>query len=555
VVIVGFISGELASDSLLSGLAAIPFPQPTLVAIKRSGPQAKDLPHLLDKRKVQEASSDAVSVLILEDRESDFLLITRELKRAGFGIHVQRAETEEQFRAELRPGLGIILSDYVLGLGFNALTALEILQESGLDIPLIVLTGAVNEETVVECMKRGAADYLFKDRLIRLGPAVRRALEESESRRQKRRAETALRKTSELLQHLVETIRVIPWELDLETWSFTYVGPQAVSLVGYPLEDWLRKGFWDERIRLEDPEALYRLCAGSEAGDHDFDCQMTSCNGPIVHLHCAAKTTFCDGRARSLHGFMMDITELKLTQESLARHSADLAASNAELQQFAYVASHDLREPLRMVSFYTQLLAKRYRGKLDSDADEFIGYAQEGAVRMGELIQNLLDYSRISSWKRETAPTDCEAVFRKSIENLRISITESGATVDNDPLPVVTGDVSQLGQLFQNLIGNALKYRSSARPPHIHVSAREEQAEWLFSVCDNGIGIEPQYFETIFGIFQQLHSREQYGGTGVGLAICRRIVERHRGRIWVESEPDKGATFCFTIPKQQQSED
>lgn len=258
-------------------------------------------------------------MLILEDRESDFELITRELKRAGFAIRVLRAENEEEFRVQIPARPDIILSDYVLSFRFNALSALEILQESGLDIPLIVLTGVVSEETVVECMKRGASDYLFKDRLIRLGPAVRRALEESEVRRQKRSAEAALRKTSEHLQHLVETTRVIPWELDLDTWRFSYVGPQAVALVGYPVEDWLSKGFWDARIRLEDPEALYRLCAGSEAGDYDFDCQMTSYSGVIVHLHCVAKTTFCDGHARALHGFMVDITGLKLTQESLAR--------------------------------------------------------------------------------------------------------------------------------------------------------------------------------------------------------------------------------------------
>jgi C4-dicarboxylate-specific signal transduction histidine kinase len=507
---------------------------------------------------VPPVSPSSVSVLILEDQEADFELVIRELKRAGFTVRPQRAETEEEFRVQLQARPDIILSDYVLGLRFNALSALEVLQESGLDIPLIVLTGVVSEETVVECMKRGAADYLFKDRLVRLGPAMRRALEESESRRQKRQAEALLRRTSERLQHLVETSKVIPWELDLETWQFTYVGPHAVSLLGYPLEEWFQKGFWDAHIHLEDPDALYRLCAGSE-GDHDFYCHMTARNGVTVHLHCVAKihcvakTDFSDG-PRALHGFMMDVTELKTTQDSLARHSADLATSNAELQQFASVASHDLREPLRMVSFYTQLLAKRYAGKLDSDADEFIGYALEGATRMGDLIQNLLDYSRISSFKREAAPTDCEAVFRKSMENLRIALTESNATVEHDPLPVVTGDVSQLGQLFQNLIGNAIKYRSRERPPHIRVSAREESAEWLFSVCDNGIGIEPQYFETIFGIFQQLHSREEYGGTGVGLAICRRIVERHRGRIWVESEPDKGAKFCFTIPKDRQSQ-
>jgi light-regulated signal transduction histidine kinase (bacteriophytochrome) len=249
---------------------------------------------------------------------------------------------------------------------------------------------------------------------------------------------------------------------------------------------------------------------------------------------------------------MMDITELKITQESLARQSADLSASNAELRQFASVASHDLREPLRMVSFYTQLLAKRYKGKLDADADEFIGYALEGATRMGDLINNLLEYSRVSARMRDIAPADCEAIFQQSMKNLRLAVTESSATVAHDPLPVILGDVSQLGQVFQNLIGNAIKYRSDRRQPHIHVCAREQPAEWLFSVSDNGIGIEPQYFETIFGIFQQLHSREKYGGTGVGLAICRRIVERHMGRIWVESEPEKGSTFCFTIPKQEQ---
>jgi PAS domain S-box-containing protein len=397
---------------------------------------------------VSTALPNSVCVLILEDQEADFELVIRELRRSGFAVRAERAETEAEFRVQLQKGPDIILSDYVLGLGFNALRALEALKESGLDIPLIVLTGVVSEEIVVECMKRGAADYLFKDRLVRLGPAVRSALEESESRRQKRRAETALRETSERLQHLVETSKVIPWELDLETRLFTYVGPHAESLLGYPLEAWFQKGFWDTQIHLDDPDKLTRLCACSAAGDHDFICYMTASSGLIVHLHCVARTTLSDEGAPALHGFMMDITELKATQESLARHSADLAASNAELQQFASVASHDLREPLRMVSFYTELLAKRYRGKLDSDADEFIGYALEGATRMRDLIQNLLDYSRISAFKRDAIPTDCEAVFQKSMENLRIALQESKAIVEHDPLPVVMGDVSQLSQLF-----------------------------------------------------------------------------------------------------------
>src|SRR6266853_2183071 len=279
----------------------------------------KDLPYACDKKRVPAVSPSSVSVLILEDQEADFELVTRELKRAGFTIRPQRAETEEEFRVQLQASPDIILSDYVLGLRFNALSALEVLQESGLDIPLIVLTGVVSEETVVECMKRGAADYLFKDRLVRLGPAMKRALEESESRRQKRQAEALLRTTSERLQHLVETSKVIPWELDLESWRFTYVGPHAVSLLGYPLEEWFQKGFWDAQIQLEDPDALYRLCAGSE-GDHDFYCHMTARSGVTVHLHCVAKihcdakTKFSEG-PRALHGFMMDVTELKNTQD------------------------------------------------------------------------------------------------------------------------------------------------------------------------------------------------------------------------------------------------
>jgi PAS domain-containing protein len=231
-------------------------------------------------------------VLILEDQDADFELLMRELTHAGFAVSARRAATEAEFRAQLQSRPDIILSDYFLGLRFNALGALEVLQESGLDIPLIVLTGVVNEETVVECMRRGAADYLFKDHLVRLGPAVRRALQESESRRQKRQAETALRKTSERLQHLVETSKVIPWELNLETWRFTYVGPHAVSLLGYPLEEWFQKGFWDTHIHLEDPDALYRLCAGSAAGDHDFTCRMKASNGVTVHLIALSRLRF-----------------------------------------------------------------------------------------------------------------------------------------------------------------------------------------------------------------------------------------------------------------------
>jgi light-regulated signal transduction histidine kinase (bacteriophytochrome) len=192
-------------------------------------------------------------------------------------------------------------------------------------------------------------------------------------------------------------------------------------------------------------------------------------------------------------------------------------------------------------------LAKRYKGKLDKNADEFIGFAVDGAKRMQGLIQALLSYSRVGSKGKEFAPTDCGAVLTKTLKTLQLTAEEAAATITHDKLPTVMGDATQLGQLFQNLIGNGLKYRNS-KPPVIHIGASQDGSFWRFSVRDNGIGIEPQHAEKIFVIFQRLHTREEYAGTGIGLAVCKKIVERHGGSIWVESELGKGATFFFTLP-------
>ena len=245
----------------------------------------------------------------------------------------------------------------------------------------------------------------------------------------------------------------------------------------------------------------------------------------------------------------------QLQQEIVAREQIQVALqrSNTELEQLAYVASHDMQEPLRMVASYLQLVAQRYQGKLDAEADEFIGYAVDGAKRMQALINDLLAYSRLGTKAKPFGPSDCGDLVDMTIANLRIAIEESGARVTHTALPVVMGDATQLAQLFQNLLANAIKFRG-AEPPQVHIEAESAGGDWCFSVRDNGIGIAPEYHERIFVMFQRLHGRREYPGTGIGLALCKKIVERHGGRIWVESTLSTGSVFRFTIPRIKSAE-
>jgi len=263
-----------------------------------------------------------------------------------------------------------------------------------------------------------------------------------------------------------------------------------------------------------------------------------------------------DGRLIGVQGALRNITRSKRAEHKLSRTlmaleeaNAELARSNKDLEAFAYVASHDLQEPLRMVASFTKLLQKRYQGQLDSKADEYIHFAADGATRMQGLINDLLTYSRVGSRGKPLEETGCEEAFHRAVSNLQLTIRESDALVSRTPLPRVKGDATQLVQLFQNLIVNALKFRGEARPA-VHVSARRDggRGEWVFVVRDNGIGIEARHLERIFVIFQRLHTQKEYPGSGIGLAICRKIVERHGGRIWVESQPGKGSVFSFTLP-------
>lgn len=363
-----------------------------------------------------------LAVLHIEDNNLDAELVAKALRKDGFSISVAVVQNEADFEREirLRPP-DVVLADYNLP-QWKGMEALEVLKRKALDIPLILVSGALGDVTAVECIKRGATDYVLKDSLARLPEAIRRALQEKHLLRLRRRAE-----------------------------------------------------------------------------------------------------------------------------EDLAKKAVELARSNADLEQFAYIASHDLQEPLRMVAAYTQLIAERYRGKLDENADKFIGYACEGALRMQTLINDLLAFSRIGRTGVTAGRVNCDAAMAEVLLNLGPAIRDCGAAVSYAPLPEVWADSSQMTQVFQNLIGNAIKFRGK-EPPEILVQAEKAGQDWLFTVSDNGIGIAPESAENIFVAFQRLHTRTEYPGNGIGLSICKKIIERNGGKIWVASAASKGSSFKFTLP-------
>lgn len=260
------------------------------------------------------------------------------------------------------------------------------------------------------------------------------------------------------------------------------------------------------------------------------------------------------GDKRYVVASVVDITERKKSEKILQENLVELKRSNEDLQQFAYVCSHDLQEPLRVITNYTQLLERRYRGQLDDNADDFIEFITDAASRMQVLINDLLVFSRVHTRGQEMRETDCNYVVKKAMDNLKLAIEENEATIviETEPLPAVLGDSTQLTQLFQNIIGNAIKFRSEVKPI-IRISTEEGQEYWTFKIKDNGIGFEMQYAARIFVIFQRLHPKETYAGSGIGLAVCKKIVERHGGVIAVESEPGEGTTIEFTLKRTRKN--
>lgn len=352
------------------------------------------------------------------------------------------------------------------------------------------------------------------------------------------------------LQMALDAGAVATWELDVTSQLMKF-DQGFLKLYGMingnntvKFDDWSKHIVTKDRSRVI--EALQKSVENEEKFDTEFRILMSE--GEQKYIHAIADVIKNElNQSKIVIGTSWDITIAKELEEKLNAAMKNLERSNKELEQFAYVASHDLQEPLRMVSSFTQLLASRYQDKLDQDAREFIGFAVDGAKRMQLLITDLLTYSRVTTRARPFEPVDCNDVIKIVLKNLEVKIKETGATIDCQPLPIVKADGIQIGQVFQNLITNAIKFCKVK--PIVHIRCEEKETEWVFSISDNGIGIDPKYFEKIFIIFQRLNKKEEYPGSGMGLAICQKIIIRHGGKIWVESCPEKGSTFFFTLPK------
>jgi PAS domain S-box-containing protein len=374
---------------------------------------------------------------------------------------------------------------------------------------------------------------------------------------ERKKVENALLQSEQRLARSQEIAHLGSWELDLVTNELVW-SDEVYRIFGLqPQEFGATYEAFLERVHPEDRASVDSAYSGSlRDGKDSYEIEhriVRKGTGEVrwVHEKCQHERDANGKIIRSL-GMVHDITERKKAEEELKKLTVELRRSNADLEQFAYAASHDLQEPLRGLASFAGLLEKHYKGKLDKKADEFIHYIVDDAKRMQMLIKDLLEYSQIDTKGKIFRITNCSVVLEEVIYNLRSAIEESGTQVTYDLLPTIMADASQLKSLFQNLIGNAIKFRSD-KMPKIHISSKQGGNEWIFSVQDNGIGIDPQFFKKIYVIFQRLHSRHEYQGTGIGLAICNKIVERHGGRLWVESEAGKGSTFYFTIPDRRET--
>jgi PAS domain S-box-containing protein len=515
----------------------------------------------------------ALRLLLVEDDEDDYVIIRDMLADVvGDGFHMDWAATySEALEAVNERTYDICLLDYYLG-RHTGLELLHAFLQDNYDGPVIMLTGLGDQTVDLKAMEAGASDYLIKgeinpyllERTIRYSVRHWRVLRELQRREDRFRS---------LVQNSSDVIAVLKAD-----GAVRYVSDSCERILGYSPDD-LIDTYAQDFVHPDDlpsVEAAFSELADSPADTLAVEFRFLHHDGAWRILEATASNLLDHASVAGIVTNARDVTAQRQAEQKVERYAAQLERSNRDLENFAYVISHDLREPLRMVTSFLRLLERRYEDALDAEGRSFIDYAVEGAARMRAMIDALLDLSRVKTRGRPFEPVDTGALLLRTLRVLERVIEESGAEVTHDPLPTVRGDAAQLGQVFQNLIANAVKFQREGAAPRIHVSATGPRArrpispptdsppcsgqivrggddvvspeQWVFSVRDNGIGIDPNQADRIFEVFQRLHTEEEYPGLGIGLALCKRIIERHGGRIWAETAQDGGSLFCFTLP-------
>jgi len=469
-----------------------------------------------------------------QDRELVAVVLSRTLPESKI---IQSADAASFARSLSKGRLDIVVSEFELGWS-DGLSVLAAVRESRPEIPVIMFTGTRDDELAVSAMKAGAVDYLIKSSkgYLRLPEAVSEALEKADIDRRVARSQP-------WLETLLDRADVGVFRSTLDE-RLIEANPAFLRLLGVQSIE--------EALQVDLPEPYFRQSKADLLREMKRDGEIQAREIPLKRMDGSTAwfdlteilLLDVDGEI-VIDGLVQDISHFKQREQEAGKSRDEIERSNADLSQFAYVASHELQEPLRMVERYTELLAEDHKGKLGQEADESIDFILDGTRRMQDLIEELLQFSRISSHGQAFEACDCNTLVSEAIRNLQASIEETQAQVRREGLPTVLGDSSQLGQVFQNLISNALRFRGK-ESPRVSISAERSEENWVFAVKDNGIGIERADSVRIFEIFRRLNP--DYPGTGIGLAISKRVVERHGGRIWLESKVGKGSTFYFTVP-------